>query len=130
MLLLSCIYLYIYIFLIYVKIYLTRVASWEAKFFSKTRNFPSCLLTEVTPDPLWVHLIHSTENWYQENPTERTGPWWPRKCFPSTYQDFLIRTMNHPSFRSFYLPSNFLVKSNQAWLLHANCIPFILRKCT
>lgn len=78
-----------------------RVASWEAKISFTARNFPSCLLRKLSLSPLWMCLIHSTENWYQENPMARTGPCWPGKCLLSMHQDFLIKTMNHPPFRAF-----------------------------
>lgn len=78
-----------------------RVTSFEAKISFTTRSFPSCLLRRVTPSPPWMCLIHSTKNLVSRKSNGEDRPWWPKKCFLSMYQDFLIRTMNHPPFRSF-----------------------------
>lgn len=97
MLLSLAIYIIILLLLLLKYIWL-ELLIYRQKFSSELEIFPHVCLEEW---PLWMCVIHSTKNWYQENPMLRTGPWWPKKCFQSTYQNFLIRTMNHPPFGSF-----------------------------
>lgn len=115
------------------KICLTRVANWETKVSFTDRNFlahNSCLLRRVAFSPLWMYLIHSIKNWYQENPMIRMSPRWPRKIFP-----VYISRFSHENNKSFIIhiflsALEFFGKKQPDLIISCKLYPFILGECT
>lgn len=121
------IYLYTYIlFKFVVKIYLSRVASQEAKISFMSRNSPSCLPRRVAPSLPWVCFIQlkisiKKTQWQGQAHSDQ------KKMFPVYVPRFYLNNES-PTIWIFYLPYNFWMKSNQVWFFHIYCIPFIIGK--